>query len=178
MNRWRGRISGLAILALVAASFALGAVGLAVVGSGSPPAHAPEGDWQLVVRAANEDVLLRVPLPASRFSLRYRNSVYRSLAEERFSINPGGRMVLVELAADEAAVLAEYYSAERPRPADPGDGRRWRARPSAGVTLDELSLVATEHGRRTLVIDGRAFPLWQLGGVGAPTVILAAEKSR
>ena len=138
---------------------------------------APGADWQLAVRAANDEVLLRVPLPDGRFTLRYRNSLYGSLAEERFEIGPGGTIFLVELAADEAAVLDEYYTTDRPNLADPGDTRRWRARPAAPVTLEELAVAASQHSRRTLVVEDRPFPLWQLAGA-APTVTLEAEQAR
>ena len=176
MDRWRGRIGGLAILALFAAASALTAVGLAAVRPESPPTVVPAADWQLVVRATNDEVLLRVPLPNSRFTLRYRNSIYGSLAEERFEISPNGRIALVELAADEAAVLDEYYTTDRPRPADAGDTRRWRAAPVTPLTLEELVLAATQHGRRTLVVGDQLIPLWQLVAEGAPTVILEAER--
>ena len=166
---------GLAIVALLAAASALAAVGFAAVRSGAPPIGAPQSTWQLVVRAANDEVLLREPLPQGRFTLRYRNSVYGSLAEERFAINADGRMVLVELAADEAAVLDEYYDAHRPGPADSGDARPWRAAPRAPQELDQIPMAATEHGRRTLVVEGRTVPLWELVGAGPPTIILEVE---
>jgi hypothetical protein len=163
--RWGGRATGLAIVALLA--------GVALTADAAQTAR-----WELVVRAADDEVLLRLPLPDGRFTLRYRNSVYESLAEERFAITPDGRLALVELAADEAAVLAEYYTAaERPRPAETGDARRWLAAPAVPLALDELPLAATEHGRRTLIIDGRQpILLWRLVGVDEPTLTLAAEE--
>lgn len=162
-------------MALFAATSAMAAVGFAAMLSGSPPIGAPQSSWQLVVRAANDEVLLREPLPGGRFTLRYRNSVYGSLAEERFAIDAHGRMVLVELAADEAAVLDEYYIAQRPTPADPGDARLWRAAPRAPQELDQIPMAATEHGGRTLVVEGRPLPLWQLVGDGPPTITLEVE---
>jgi hypothetical protein len=176
MDRWRGRLGGLAILALVATASVLAAVGFATVRPGSPSTPAPRSDWQLVVRATNKDVLLRLPLPDGRFTLRYRNSLYGSLAEERFEIDPEGAIVLVELAADEAAVLDEYYTTDRPRPGDPGDTRRWRARPAAPLTLEELVVAASQHSRRTLVVEGHSVRLWPLAPAGTPTVILEAEE--
>lgn len=179
MNRRRGRESGLAIPSILAAASVLVAVGLAAAASASRPTGTPGHEWQLVARAPNGDVLLRVPLPEDRFVLRYRNSVYGSLAEERFTIRADGRMALVELAADEAAVLDEYYvTADRPRPSDTGDTRRWEAEPAALLQLAELPIAATRHGERTLVVEGRAVALWQLAGAGGPTVILQAEDAR
>lgn len=179
MNRRRGSASGLVLPSLLAAASVLVAVGLAAFACASVPKATPAYDWQLVARAPNGDVLLRVPLPEDRFVLRYRNSVYGSLAEERFAIRPDGRMALVELAADEAAVLDEYYViADRPRPSDTGDTLRWEAKPGALLQLAELPIAATRHGERTLVVEGRAVALWQLAGAGGPTVILQAEETR
>lgn len=176
MDRWRGRAGGLAILALLAAASALAAVGFAGVGPQSRPTGAQGAVWQLVVRGANDEELRRVALPDARFTLRYRNSIYGSLAEERFQITPDGRIALVELAADEAAVLDEYYETDRPQPADAGDARRWRATPLSPLTLDELVVAASKHGRRTVVVGAAQIPLWQLAPDVAPTVTLEAER--
>jgi hypothetical protein len=176
VGRWRGRTGGLAILALLAAATTLAAVGFAAVGTQSSPTGAEGAGWQLVVRGANDEELRRVALPDARFTLRYRNSIYGSLAEERFQVSPDGRIVLVELAADEAAVLDEYYEADRPQPTDADDARRWRATPLSPPTLEELVVAASEHGRRTVVVGGAEIPLWQLAPDGASAVTLEAER--
>jgi hypothetical protein len=179
MSGWRGRTGGLARPSIVAAAYALVAVCLAAVVSASAPAGARAYGWQLVARGTDGQVLLRVALPGSRFVLRYRNSVYGSVAEERFAIGPDGRMVLIELAADEAAVLDEYYvPADRPRRTDPGDTRLWKATAREALQLAELHVAATRVGERTLVVEGRAMALWQLPAAGGPTVILATERTR
>jgi len=181
MYRWRGRSGGLATMALITAASALVAA-VALVGARpeSGPASEPGTAWQLVARAENDTVLLRVALPDGRFTLRYRNSVYGSLAEERFSIDADGRMVLVEVAADEAAVLDEYYAASRPLLTDEGDARRWRAAPESPLALEQLALAATQHGQRTLVVEGATIPLWQLAAnqAGTTALVLAAEQAR
>ena len=142
-SRWRGWRLGLAIIALLA--------GTALATGGGRASERLGAAWELVIRDGQGAVVLRAPLPDSRFALRYLNSVYRSLAEERFAVAPSGHLQLVELAADEAAVLAEYYGVERrPTPAASGDPRTWRARPAIPVTIPELSLAATRHGQRTL----------------------------
>ena len=175
--RWRGRTAGPAIVAL--AALVAGASALAACGAqrlASAPIRTDVTEWQLVVRGSDGEVLLRVPLVDGRFTLRYRNSVYESLAEERFAITPGGQIALVDLAADEAAVLAEYYTAEGVRSADPEDDRRWVAEPSASVELAELPLAATEYGQRTLLVEGsEPVRLWLLVEAGEPTMTLAAE---
>lgn len=171
----RGRTSGLAIPGLLAAAFGMVAVGLAAGGSTTAPTGQPGYDWQLVARATNGDVVMRVPLPESRFVLRYRNSVYGSVAEERFAIGPDGQMILVELAADEAAVLDEYYMADRPRPARAGDTRRWWAAPESPLAIEQLFVAATQHGQRSLVVENRTIPLWQVAAPGMPTLMLEVE---
>lgn len=176
IDGWRGRTAGLAIIALMVIGAALAAGWPPATRSGYP-APGPPAPWRLVVRGATDEVMLSVPLPDGRFALRYRNSVYGSLAEERFAVTADGRMALVELAADEAAVLEEYYgAADRPRPAEASDPLRWRVQPAAALTLEELPLAATRHGLRTLVVDGRGpVPLWQVAGDGGPTLVLGVE---
>lgn len=168
MNRWRGRRPGLAIVLLGVMATAAAAI---VLGG-------PATTWQLVVRGTHDRTLLSVPLPDARFSLRYRNSVYASLAEERFLVGSDGRMELVALAADEPAVLAEYYATAGPRPAPAGDVLGWVAEPATPLRLDQLPLAATEHGRRTLIVADQQIPLWPLGATGGPTVILEVEQAR
>jgi hypothetical protein len=172
-DRWRIRRGGFAIAALLAIGAGLPAANAA------GDAEAPAVRWELTVRDGSGDVLLRAPLPASRFALRYRNSVYGSVAEERFAIASDGRLVLVELAADEAAVLEEYYAVTRgPMAAPAGDPRAWRASPATPPTLDALSLAATKHGRRTLVLAGQpSVALWQLVGDGPPGVTLTVDQA-
>lgn len=163
LNGWRGRAIGLAIVAgLLAGSAPERAAGVAE----PPPA------WQLVVRDADGEPVLDLLLPDGRFALRYRNSVYGTPAEEHFVI-VDGRIVLDELRADDPAVLAEYYAvAERPRPF----GNAWRARPAAALRIGALTVAATDHGERTLVIRGHPpMPLWPLVGDGPPGLTLTVR---
>lgn len=169
-GRWRGWRLGLAIVGLL--------TGTALALGGERAADRLGAGWDLVVRDAQGAVVLRAPLPDGRFALRYRNSVYRSLAEERFTVSPSGRLRLVELAADEAAVLAEYYGIERrPSPASAGDSRAWWAPPAVPVAIAELSLAATRHGQRTLLVVGSApVPLWSLTAGSDPGLTIVAEQ--
>ena len=182
MYLWRGRARGLArprILAGALVAFTVCAVALLGATSAAAPAQ-PASGWLLVGRSESGQVLLSAPLPDGRFALRYRNSVFGSLAEERFRVDAAGRLVLVELAADEVAVLGEYYEvADRPRQASPPDVRAWVAPPSAQVALTELPLVATRHGDRTLVVDGqRPLALWILTGGAGDSLVFTAEQAR
>jgi len=182
MYFWRGRVRGLARprpLAGAVLALSLGAIALLGASSAAVPAE-PALGWRLVGRAEGGQVLLNVPLPDGRFALRYRNSLYGSLAEERFSVDAAGQLVLVELAADEVAVLGEYYEvAERPRPASSPDARAWVAPPAAPVALAHLPLLATSHGQRTLVVEGRPpIALWHLTARGSARLVFTAEQAR
>jgi hypothetical protein len=140
------------------------------------------GPWDrdataLTVRDADGLLLARVPLRAGGdFALRYRNSVYGTVAEERFVVADDGALRLVELAADQLAVLEEYYAVtEPPVRAPPASERAWRAAPARPVVLTELSVAATHLGERTLLVDDRApLPLWRLVDAD-PTVVLRVE---
>lgn len=165
-DRWRARSAGLAII-LAAAAFG----GLAWT-----RASAQSGPV-LVVRLPDETELVRAPLAADgEFSLQYRNSLYRSLVEERF-VGIGPRMELVQLAADELAVLEEYYAIDQPaQRAASGDARSWTAEPPQPVSLERLVVAATDLGERTLLVEGRpAIELWRLVEDGAASVVLALE---
>jgi hypothetical protein len=135
--------------------------------------------WRLVVRDAHGVTLAQADLADGRFALRYRNSIYGSRAEERFSIADDGRIHLVGLAAEEAAVLGEYYGARGPRPAIDAAELRWEAEPAYPVALDRLLLAATDLGERSLVADGHEpIALWRLVADTSPALSLGAERVR
>jgi Domain of unknown function (DUF1850) len=112
--------------------------------------------------------LASVPLPASgRFALAYRHSVHRAEVTETFAAAGGGGFRLVEVASPSEAVL-DYYELEGRR----GRAGGWRRlEPAASPRLDALPLVATEVGRRTLVVEGRRLPLFHPGGPPARLVL-------
>lgn len=166
-----GRSTGPAIVVLLTGAFAV-----ALVLAGRDPT-APA--WRLVVRDVEGMTLAQVELGDGRFALGYRNSVYGSLAEERFAIGDDGRILLVGLAADDLAVLGEYYAAREPRRAGAGDALRWEASPQQAVALEQLMLAATDLGERTLLVHGRPpIALWLLVGDSAPGLTLKAERNR
>lgn len=172
-RRRRGGSTGLAIGVLLAAALT---VTLVAVVTGRDRATA---EWRLVVRDPEGVTLAQAELADGHFALRYRNSVYRSHAEERFAIADDGQIHLVGLAADEVAVLGEYYAAREPRPAAEGDMFRWEASPPHPVVLERLMVAATDLGERTLVVDGRApIALWQLVPDSSPGMSLRAERIR
>ncbi len=159
-NRWRGTIAGLAILATLAAL--------------TLTAATARVDPILVVRGPDDRVLAELRLPDGTFTLRYRNSLYRSLAEERYVVAATGRIELVGLAADELAVLEEYYAIDRPAwRAEDGVARRWRADPAREVSIESLIVAGTDLGQRTLMVDGsEPLALWRLVRDRSPSVEL------
>jgi hypothetical protein len=159
-SRWRGRSTGLVILVTLVVPLALTVA--------APPLPT------LLVRGPDGQVLAEFALADGSFSLRYRNSLYRSLAEERFSVDADGRIRLVDLSADELAVLEEYYAIDEPaeRQSDLA-ARAWRAEPARDVIVESLVVAATDLGRRTLLVENAApLELWRLVEDGAPSVTL------
>jgi hypothetical protein len=157
-------------LALAALAVGAGAVGTARSGE-----IASDGRT-VVVSDARGDVLALVALSGDRFAVRYRNSLYGTLAEERYHVAPDGRFTLEELAADQLAVLEEYYAVPGPpRPAADGDRRTFVAapHPQRSPTFAELSIAATDLGERTLLVPGSdPVALWRLVDADGPTVVL------
>ena len=144
-------------------------------------AEANEAVRTLVIRGHDGDVLARLPLDAGSFAVSYRNSLYGTVAEERYAVLPDGRYRLVEIAADQLAVLEEYYSLpDAPRPAAASDRRRWVARPDPErpVVVGELSIAATDLGQRTVHVAGEApVELWRLVEDENPVVVLHIEEA-
>lgn len=170
--RWDRRV-GFAVAALVAVGGLVGALG--------PPLAGASGDGAAVVVSDGDgDVLADVPLGGDRFAVRYRNSIYGTLAEERYRVDDDGRFTLVALAADQLAVLEEYYAVPAPTPAPRDDRRSFVAAPAPGraPTFTTLSIAATRLGERTLLVPGRApVALWQLVD-DDPTIVLRIEEAR
>lgn len=163
--RWRGRSAALAV--------ALPILALAAVASSAGLGRA---DPALNISRADGSILERVSLPADRsFTLRYRNSLYGTLATERFVIGDGGSIELVELGAEQLAVLEEYYSVNEAASRDAGDS--WSAAPAHVPRTDSLRVAATDLGERTLLIDGHPpIELWRLVGDVDPTVVIELDR--
>jgi hypothetical protein len=153
----RGRLlAGAAVLgvAVVAAAATVAAIGR----DGGGPA--------VVVADERGREVASVPLPeGGRFALRYRHSVYRAEVTETFAAGDGG-FRLVTIASPSEAVL-DYYELEGRRVADHG----WRLEPATTPRLVSLPLVATEVGRRTLVVGDRRVALFEAGGAPAHLVL-------
>jgi hypothetical protein len=165
----------------LAAVVLAGAAVLAGAGAAVTSAAPAAGDGPaVVVRTPDGDVLASVPLTGDRFAVGYRNSVYTTLAEERYRVLPDGRFALVEIAADQVAVLEEYYAVPgAPRPAPPGDRRAHVAEPdpARSAVFDVLNIAATDLGERTLHVPGaEPVPVWRLVTGEDPTVLLEIER--
>ena len=157
MNRPRSRPA--AVLAAGAVVLVVAVAVLAGRGGGQPPA--------VVVADERGRQLASVPLPGSgEFALQYRHSVYRAEVTETFAAGGGG-FRLVAVASPSEAVL-DYYELEGRRSAANG----WRRlEPAATPRLTALPLLATEVGRRTLVVGDRRLPLFEPGGTPARVVL-------
>jgi uncharacterized protein DUF1850 len=151
----RALVAGAAAVVVVAAGIGLAAAGRpgAAGGSGADPGPV------VVVADERGQELARAPLPASgRFALSYRHSVYRAEVTETFAAD-GDRFRLVAVASPSEAVLDYYELAGRRRP----EGGGWLLEPVATPQMASLPLIASERGRRTLVVDGRRLPLYRPG---------------
>jgi hypothetical protein len=166
-GRWRGRPAGPAVVVALGALLAAASLSGADQGPGTT----------LEIRDGQGSILARVPLGADgAFTLRYRNSLYGTVAEERF-VAAGGMLKLQELAARQLAVLEEYYAVtERPT----RDVRGWwHAPPAYELELQSLTVAATDLGRRTLRVAGHGpVELWRLVSDAAPSVELEMVPSR
>ena len=137
----------------------------------------------VTLRDSGGELLARVPLPAGSFAVSYRNSLYGTVAEERYRVAADGAFGLVELAADQLAVLEEYYAVPGPvRAAAPDDRREWVAVPAGDPVFADLAIAATALGERTVLVPGHApvplAPLVADRGRSDPTVVLDVEEGR
>ncbi|MGY2082251.1 hypothetical protein [Blastococcus sp. SYSU DS0539] len=154
-----------------------------LAGAGGVAAIAARGDAQqaVVVRGPDGKLIAQVPLAGDTFAVGYRNSIYRTLAEERYRVLPDGRFELVELAAEQVAVLEEYYAVPgAPRPSPPGDRLPFVVDPdpSRPAVFEQLRIAATDLGERTLFVPGsEPVPIWQRVVTEDPSVILDIEES-
>lgn len=151
-----------------------------IVATGAAIALAPgsgSGSPVLVVERLDGGELARLPVADGPVAMSYRNSLYGTIAEERFVVTSSGQLRLVELAADQRAVLEEYYQIDEAAVASPeGDRRRWQAPPADPLLLSELAVAATDLGERTLLVPGHPpLELWRLVDDAAPTVVLRIE---
>jgi hypothetical protein len=137
------------------------------------------GDPAVTVRTPDGELIAQLQLTGDTFAVGYRNSIYTTLAEERYRVLPDGRFELVELAAEQIAVLEEYYQVPgAPHPAPAGDRLAYVVDPDPArpAVFDQLRIAATDLGERTLFVPGELpVPIWQRVVSEDPTVILDIE---
>lgn len=116
----------------------------------------------IVVRDAGGEVISRAPLSGSGgFEIEYVHSYYEAPAAEHFVVAGDGSFGLVEVSSPSEAVL-DYYEIEGRK--EETDGGRMRLLPDELQSFEELPLIGTEKGRRTLVVFGDRLPLYEEGG--------------
>ncbi len=94
------------------------------------------------------------------FAIGYVHSVYHAPSAEVFTVEDG-RFTMRAVVSDSGGVL-DYYALDGERSRLPGG--RWLLRLAVPVTYDELPLIATPIGRRTLLAGGRCLPLYPASG--------------
>jgi hypothetical protein len=130
------------------------------------------GAW-VVVRDEQGRTVASARLPRSgRFALEYRHSVYGAEATETFAAGADGEFRMISVTSASEAVL-DYYAVEGRRQAD---GGRLRLEPRQPARLRALPLVATEVGRRTLVVGSTRVPLYA-SGQGPVRLVLTVRRS-
>ena len=154
----------------------LGAGGIAVAGAPAE-SHPPRA----LVISNDSGVLASVPLAGDAFAVSYRNSIYGTVAEERYTVQADGSYRLVQLAADQLAVLEEYYAVPGPpSAARDTDRRKWVTDPDPGrpAEFGRLSLAATDLDRRTVYVPGAPpLELWKLVEDSDPFVVLSLKET-
>jgi hypothetical protein len=131
------------------------------------------GDWgtSVVVRDS-EGMTSRYPLPGSgEFEIEYMHSYYQVPAVERFVADADGSFELFEVSSPSEAVL-DYYEMEG-RKENGGDVLRLV--PEEPHRFEILPLIATEKGRRALVVSGERIPLYRSGGLHHVTIQLEED---
>lgn len=114
----------------------------------------------VVIRDAGGEVVSHAPLSRlGGFEIEYVHSYYEAPAAEHFVATGDGSFELVEVSSPSEAVL-DYYEIEGQKVAD---GERMRLLPDEPQRFEELPLIGTEKGRRTLVVSGEHIPLYEEG---------------
>jgi len=135
-------------------------------------AYASDWGMSVLVRDSEGRTTSRYPLPVSgEFEIEYVHSYYQALAAEHFVAEKDGTFELFEVSSPSEAVL-DYYELE---------GRKekrddlLRLVPGGPQRFETLPLIATEKGRRTLVVSGERIPLYEEGGLRHVTIQLEED---
>jgi hypothetical protein len=130
--------------------------GLLLAGAAPPGPVA----WSVVAERPGGAAVAARPLPVGgRFALAYEHSAYHAPTEELF-VASRGRFTMYAIASPNEAVL-DYYAVAGPRTRMSG---WWVQRLDRPQVFDELALIATPVGRRTLVTASSCVPLYPHSG--------------
>ena len=155
---------------------------LAAGGIAAAAGEEPRAATRTLTISNDDGELAGVPLAGGTFAVSYRNSIYGTVAEERYEVQPDGSWRLVQLAADQLAVLEEYYAVPGvPERAPATDRRTWTVSPDPDrpAVFTHLSIAATDRGQRTLHVEGAApLQLWTLVDDDAPFVALEIKEKQ
>ncbi len=121
----------------------------------------------VVVRDPEGRTTSRYPLPGSgEFEIEYVHSYYQALAAEHFVAEKDGSFELFEVSSPSEAVL-DYYEMEGRKEIG---GDLLRLVSEEPQRFETLPLIATDKGRRTLVVSGERIPLYEEGGLRRVTI--------
>jgi hypothetical protein len=124
-------------------------------------AYASDWGTSVVVRDSEGRTTSRYPLPGSgEFEIEYVHSYYKAPATEHFIAKEDGSFELFEISSPSEAVL-DYYEMEGRKETG---GDLLRLVPQEPQRFETLPLIATEKGKRTLVVSGERIPLYEVGG--------------
>ncbi|WP_219471464.1 DUF1850 domain-containing protein [Nonomuraea rhizosphaerae] len=93
------------------------------------------------------------------FMIGYVHSIYRAPSAEVFTAE--GRRFTMRAVVSTSGGVIDYYALDGERARA---GGLWTLRLAAPATYDELPLIATPVGRRTLIAGGRCLPLYPAEG--------------
>ncbi|MBG6189600.1 hypothetical protein IWX64_000520 [Arthrobacter sp. CAN_A212] len=166
---------------VVAVLVCLGTLGGGAFAVAAQDASGQDDSRRSIVITNDDGGLATVALPGDTFAVSYRNSLYGTLAEERYTVLPDGSFRLDQIAADQLAVLEEYYGVPgAPTPADPTDRRKYVVDPDPEhpAVFNDLSIAATDLGERTLHLPGAApVSLWSLVDDDQPFILLDIKET-
>ncbi len=135
----------------------LGVAVLALLGVGT----FVETGSSVVVRGEDGRPMTREGLPDSgRFEIEYVHSYYRTPTVERFVADREGSFRLVGISSTSDAVL-DYYAVPGRKSTD---GLWSSLRLDQEQSFEELPLIGTAKGRKTLVVSGERSPLFRESG--------------
>jgi hypothetical protein len=130
-------------------------------------AYASDWGMSVVVRDSEGRTTSRYALPGSgEFEIEYVHSYYKAPVTEHFVADEDGGFELFEVSSPSEAVL-DYYELE---------GRKelgydlLRLVPEEPQRFETLPLIATEKGRRTLIVSGERKPFYKEGGLRHVTI--------